>query len=206
MKRIAKTKRKLLIFGAVTGLVIVGVVVTIFALSRIGTDNNAANDPYIQREENDATESLPQDDGLGELSDAGTEPASPAENLDPESVSSVVIEPLGIVVSYVKGIAGFEYAIYRTNDGTQYVEFMSAELAGTKCTDDAGVFATILKNPPAETDAATAELEKQLNGDTYALSLPDDTCTSDEALFAQYQAAFRDAFGLLALIESDEAQ
>ena len=206
MKRIAKTKRKLLIFGAVTGLVIVGVVVTIFALSRIGTDNNAANDPYIQREENDATESLPQDDGLGELSDAGTEPASPAENLDPESVSSVAIEPLGIVVSYVKGIAGFEYAIYRTNDGTQYVEFMSAELAGTKCTDDAGVFATILKNPPAETDAATAELEKQLDGDTYALSLPDDTCTSDEALFAQYQAAFRDAFGLLALIESDEAQ
>lgn len=204
MKRISKSKRRLLILGLAIGLLIVGVLVAVFAMSGTGIDNNAETDPYVQSDENESTESSPQEEA--ELPETIPEPDSAATNLDPESVSSVTIEPLGIVVSYVKGIAGFEYAIYRTNDGTQYVEFMSAELAGTKCTDDTGVFATILKNPPSETDAATAELKKELNGDFYALSLPADTCTSDEALFAQYQAAFRDAFGLLALVESDEAQ
>jgi hypothetical protein len=120
-----------------------------------------------------------------------------ASTLDPENVSTVAIEPLGINVSYVKGIEGFSYNVSQTGVGTQYVELQSEQLIGTKCTDDDGSFATIVKNPKSDEDKTTLSLTKKVGNDTYGLSLPSNTCTSDTALFAQYQSAFKDAFDLL---------
>jgi cytoskeletal protein RodZ len=121
----------------------------------------------------------------------------PASTLSPEEVSEVTIDTLAIKVSYVKGIPGFSYSIGRAGNGTQYVDFSADALKGTKCTDDEGVFATILENPDTTDDAATLTFTKEVGSKQYGLSLPTSTCTGDAALFAQYQAAFEDAFSLL---------
>ena len=116
--------------------------------------------------------------------------------LDPTSVSTVAIDSLGVTVSYVKGVPGFAYSIDQSSSGTRFATFSSEQLVGTKCTDDAGVFATILKDPQQE-DRATLTATKTVSGTVYGLSLPSATCTSDSALFDQYQTSFKDAFGLI---------
>lgn len=120
-----------------------------------------------------------------------------ASSIDPATVSTVAIEQLGVSVSYVKGLSGFSYSINQSTEGTQYAAFSSDQLAGTKCTDDVGVFATIVKNPQSQEDQTTLSARKTVNGTLYGLSLPSATCTSDSALFSQYQASFKDAFGLI---------
>lgn len=137
---------------------------------------------------------------------APEQPEKPAEEpdskevetptLDPASVSTVAIDSLGVSVSYVKGVPGFAYAISQSGGGTQFAAFSSEQLIGTKCTDDTGVFATIVKNPQ-QADRATLTSTKTVADTVYGLSLPSATCTSDATLFAQYQAAFKDAFGLI---------
>jgi hypothetical protein len=124
-----------------------------------------------------------------------TEPTKPAA-IDPSSVSTIDIQPLSLQVAYVKGIGGFEYVVKRSASGTQYVEFTSPQLVGTKCTNDSGAFASIIQNPSKD-EAVTIDQSQSLDGTRYGLSLSDDTCTGDTDLLKKYQASFRDAFSLL---------
>jgi hypothetical protein len=127
----------------------------------------------------------------------GTETSTPdATPVDPETLSSVDIEPLSIIVFYAKGTPGFEFLVNRTADQTQYVDFTSPDLVGTKCTDDAGIFASIIKNPATESQTTITQTVK-VAGDTYGLSLAGVGCTSDVALLGQYQDAFSYGFSSL---------
>jgi len=123
--------------------------------------------------------------------DSNAEPA-----IDPEQVSTVAIEPMTITVSYMKGVGGFDYQVLRTPSGTKYVQFSSSNLVGTKCTDDIGVFASIIESPTTD-EAATLSKTTTTDGMTYGLSLADTTCTSDAGLLKQFQDAFSGAFSLL---------
>lgn len=116
--------------------------------------------------------------------------------LDPATVGSIDIAPMAITVSYVKGVGGFEFEVHRTPSGTQYVDFLSADLVGTKCTDDQGVFATILESPASDEQATLSKTIK-LDSTTYGLSLATTTCTGDATKFSAYQQSFSDAFNLL---------
>ena len=103
---------------------------------------------------------------------------------------------MSITVSYVKGVGGFEFEVHRTPSGTQYVDFKSSDLVGTKCTDDEGIFATILESPGSDEQATLTKTIK-LDGTTYGLSLAATTCTSDTTKLSAYQQSFNDAFSLL---------
>jgi cytoskeletal protein RodZ len=117
--------------------------------------------------------------------------------IDPATVSTVPIEQLSVAVPYITGIPAFSYSLEETGSGTQYATFYAEELKGTRCTDDEGAFAIVVKNPKSTEDQATLSLTKKVGQDTYGLSLTGSNCTGDAALFNQYQAAFKDAFGLI---------
>lgn len=172
------------------------------ALIRAMASND--NDPYKQNVSNSAetttrSETTAPTETTGEVSST---PASEGENddaassLDPSTVGTVDISPMGIKVAYVKGVGGFEYEVLRAGNGTRYVELRSPTLAGTKCTNDIGTFASILTDP---TDNETATVAKTITVEEtrYGLSLADDTCTSDPETLAEYQKSFSDAFSLL---------
>lgn len=125
----------------------------------------------------------------------------PASQVDPASLSTIDIEPMNLKVSYTKGIPGFEFSVLRTADRTQYVEFSSPDLVGTKCTNDVGVFVSIIKNPTSSADGVTISQKKTVGNDTYGLSLATDTCTSDAELLKEYQTAFINGFDQLKEIE-----
>ncbi len=161
--------------------------------------SESEKDPFAQTEQ--TTKNEPTDEAEAPAEGNDEIPAvseEPETTIDPETVSTVDVDPLSITVSYVKGIPGFAYAVNRTQSSTEYVDFNSTELVGTKCTNDEGVFATIIKNPDTA-DTATIAVKKTLDGDVYGLSLPEATCTGDAALFEEYQTSFEDAFGLLRL-------
>ncbi len=196
-------QRKLIIIGAIVALLlIVGIVVVVNALG------SGKSDPYKQVE----TTNTPDASSTDDSNDTPTTPApdtnTPEEDdtsadstLDPATVSTVNIEPMDLTVSYVKGNAGFEFFVMRTASGTQYVEFSSPELAGTKCTNDKGVFASIIESPSA-TESTTLTKTETIDGTKYGLSLADETCTSNPELLKQFQASFSDAFSLLKRIEA----
>lgn len=191
-----RNKRKLLwiIIASVAAVLIIGSVV---AYSMFEASESEA-DPFTQTEQT-TTETEPKEkEVVAETPDPAPEPETP---LDPASVSTVDVEPLNITVSYVKGVPGFAFSVSRTQSNTEYVDFHSTELVGTKCTDDEGVFATIIKNPE-DADSATISETKTLEGDVYGLSLPESTCTSNIELFEQYQQSFEDAYGLLRLLSA----
>jgi hypothetical protein len=129
-----------------------------------------------------------------------TDPAkttTPSTVADPDTLASVDVEPLGVTVFYAKGTPGFEFAIKKTASQTQYVEFTSSDLVGTKCTDDNGLFASIIKNPSSNEDQSTITQTVKVGNDSYGLSLAGKGCTSDADLLAQYQAAFTSGFSSL---------
>lgn len=117
--------------------------------------------------------------------------------VDESTLGSIDIEALGLTVFYTKGIPGFEYTIERTSDKTQYVQFTSPELVGTKCTDDKGIFASIVMNPTSEEDKTTISSTRKVGDNTYGLSLPSDNCTKDVELLKSYQKAFTNGFSRL---------
>jgi hypothetical protein len=121
-------------------------------------------------------------------------PADPV--IDPSTVNTIDITPLSIVVTYGKTLPGFGFEVKRAASGTQYAEFTSERLIGTKCTDDSGLFATIIKNP-SETESSTIVKTKKLDSDTFGLSLAGDNCTSDTELLKQFQGSFSDNFSAL---------
>jgi len=124
------------------------------------------------------------------------EAMTPASALDPSTVSTIDIQPLDLTVSYVKGIPGFEYQILRTAQGTKYAELTNEAIKGTKCTDDTGVFASIIVSP-GDAEAPTLDAKTVVEGTTYGLSLASNTCTNNQELLDKFQSSFSSAFSLL---------
>lgn len=192
-----KRKRLILIVSAVVVVLLASIGTAVFIGSqskeedpyKYGETTNTADDTATNTSEKEDSVTKPSKD----VTNKNNEDTTP---LDPATVGAIDIEPLGVRVSYVKGAGGFEYQILRTPNGTQYVEFRSPELVGTKCTDDTGAFASVLANPQSN---ETSTLAKTTTiGDTkYGLSLASSTCTSDADKLKTYQNSFSDAFSLL---------
>jgi hypothetical protein len=185
-------KLTITIIVLVVTLLIVG---GIAALQNRATDSNSTDTPAptteTPAEESPESEEKPQEEA------PETEPS-----VAPEDTSSIDIEPMDLTVYYVRGIPGFEFVVERTESGTQYVQFRSPDLKGTKCTDDEGAFASIITNP-STTEAQSLTATTTVGDDTYGLSLTDATCTKDEQLLEQYQDSFSQAFSLLSRISTD---
>ncbi len=192
-----KSKRTL-----VTILVVIAIAVLVGVIAIVSSLSGNSSDPYTQSNSDQTTETPSSDAPATDTpidSDDGDTPVSSTpttSSLDPETVSTVVIEPMAVTVSYVKGIGGFEYGVLLTPDGTQYVEFSSAELKGGKCTNDQGAFASIIKEPGSD-EASTITQKTTVDGKVYGLSLAAASCTSNPDLLAKYQKSFSDAFSLL---------
>jgi cytoskeletal protein RodZ len=129
-----------------------------------------------------------------------TDKTSTTPAVDPSTLKTIDIDPLGIAVSYTKGIPGFEFAVKRAADKSEYVQFSAPELVGTKCTNDEGSFASIIKNVSSSEDSSTISQKVTVAGTTYGLSLASVDCTSDVALLKQYQSAFSNGFSQLKAI------
>jgi cytoskeletal protein RodZ len=182
----------LIVIGAIVlGLIIIGGIVAVVAV------NSNKDDPYVQPE--------PASSNTEDKTDAKTttpEPTKPTTDetdstaIDPATVSTIDVTPMELTVSYVKGAGAFEYEVLRTPSGAKYVEFRSAELAGTKCTNDQGAFASILANPD-NTESATLTKTTTIDDTKYGLSLASDSCTSNPEALKAYQKSFSDAFSLL---------
>lgn len=173
-------------------LVVVSTIAILSNLNRPAVTNDAANTNETNTEETKNEETKPAE----ETEDQPTEPA-----VDPATLSSVDIEPMSITVFYTKGTPGFDFVIKRSADRTQYVEFSSPNLVGTKCTNDEGVFASIIKNPTDSQAQTIFAQKKTVGSDEYGLSLAGKNCTSDEALLDTYQKAFTQGFSQLKAVE-----
>lgn len=172
-------------------LVIVATIVILQNLNRPAVTNDASTTDTTKTEEtttDDATDETPKTD-------------TPATTVDPATLKSIDIEPLAITIFYSKGIPGFDFAVKRAADRTQYVEFSSPDLAGTKCTNDEGVFASILKNSTTAEADSSATTKKKIGNDTYELSLAGPDCTSNVTLLKEYQTAFSNGFSELKVME-----
>lgn len=143
--------------------------------------------------DNDNATTQPDPDDTGKPT-TGTD--TPVDRPDPASFASIIIDAQSIEVFYSKGIQGFSYRVLRTASGTQFTEFYTDTLKGTKCTDDDGVFASIIKNP-SEQESQTVTSTTKIGADTYGLSLMGDTCTGDVDTLIKYQTAFKNGFGSL---------
>lgn len=198
-----RNKGKRTIITAVA--VLTGLLLVIGVIAFMQMRGNSEPDPYALQNTND-TPSVETDDNKAQ--DAANQdiakPESTTETyaaeeeaaLDPATVGAIAIPPMSITVSYVKGVGGFEYEVLRTTNGTRYVEFRSGELAGTKCTNDTGAFASILAEP-ASNEATTLTKTTVVDGTTYGLALEGTTCTGDVEKLKSYQQSFSDAFSLL---------
>lgn len=156
---------------------------------KYGSTTNSA-DEGTEQEAEDASPSTPSKPAENSTND------KPATTLDPATVATIDIAPMNISVPYVKGVGGFEYQVLRTPNGTQYVEFRSGELVGTKCTADTGAFASVLADPQSG-ESATLEKTTTIGETKYGLSLASSSCTADTAKLKEYQKSFSDAFSLL---------
>lgn len=197
----AQKKGRRTLYTALIVLAILLAVIGVIALVKAMTGTNKS-DPYkqttTQESSNNPSPSKPStstDDG-DKNNATNNQPSSNAANLDPSTVATIDISPMSITVSYVKGAGAFEYEVLRTPNGTQYVEFRSSDLVGTKCTNDQGAFASILASP-TDDEVSTLSQKTVVDGTTYGLSLPNSTCTSNPDLLAKYQKSFSDAFTLL---------
>jgi hypothetical protein len=160
------------------------------------------NQPVPVSTDSSTETSQPQDLPLEETpeEDPGT---TPPATVDPSTLASIDIEPLEITVFYTKGTGGFEFEVLRASDGTRYVEFSNSELIGTKCSDDNGVFVTIIESPASPDDTSIISDTVEVDGTTYGLSLATDTCTADPGLLKVYQSGFMNGFSRLEKTESE---
>jgi len=175
-------------------IVLLGAVVLLVGAFTIWNNNRTPN-PLLETSESEVSEEAPIKDETEEVAETPDESAAPQADL--ATLSSIDIEPLAIKVFYTKGVSAFEYSIHRTSDETQYVEFSSPELVGTKCTDDKGLIVSIVKNPTSEEDKTTLSQTITVDGVTYGLSLAAKNCTKDAALLESYQSAFTNGFSRL---------
>ena len=199
-----KRQRTMYIVGAIC-VVIIALVGTVLLISRLRAPDP---DPYKQ-----PVSTKPQDSPAVRTNDEtnkNTQATTPSQSesqdtpddsmLDPATVGTIAITPMNLDVAYVKGVGAIEYEVLRRPNGTQYVEFRSPDLVGTKCTDDEGAFASILADPQAS-EAATIATSTTVDGTKYGLSLSADSCTSDREKLHAYQTSFTDAFRLLKKID-----
>jgi hypothetical protein len=187
-----------------TGLIvtIVALALTVIIVGTIVLLQNM-NRPAVT---NDASTSETTDDDTDSdivVEDEDVTPETPTTpEVDPSTLTSVDIEPLAITVFYTKGTPGFDFVIKRTADSTQYVEFSSPDLIGTKCTDDEGVFASIIKNTKSSIESS-GTVSQKVGFDRYDLSLAGQDCTSNIELLREYQAAFSNGFSELKAMDSE---
>lgn len=178
--------------------IIVAVLVVVCVALAIFTQQSKSNDSSIVPESSEQFQNdEPKDEAIKSETEKNEDVSSPSmQEIDPSTVSSIDIQPLDLTVSYVKGIPGFEYQILRTAQGTRYVEFTNDSVKGTKCTDDTGVFASIIAGPN-EAEVATLDAKTVIEDMMYGLSLASDTCTNNQELLGQLQDSFSNAFPLL---------
>ena len=188
----AQSKKGLIV--TIVILVIVFLAVgSVFLVNK--SDGNKTSETTTQ-----APAEVPKDSAAEQTTKDETTSDTAPPAVDPQTLTSVAIEPLGIAVAYTKGVPGFDFAIKRTPDKTQYVEFTSTELIGTKCTDDSGLFVSIIKNPSASETQTTVSQTVKVGNDSYGLSLAGKGCTSNPELLDQYQKAFKDGFSSLKVL------
>lgn len=195
-----KDRKKWVIVAAIVGVL----VVALATVTLIRALNPKSGDPYVQ---NDTSGAVSSDDGVSNqdvnaptensTDTAQTKPATDASTLDPATVSTIDIAPMFITVSYVKGLGAFEFRVLRTPSGTQYVEFTSPELIGTKCTDDKGAFVSIIQNPSSSESNSTVSQTVDIDTTKYGLALSGTNCTANVERLEQYQQSFAKAFSLL---------
>lgn len=177
----------LLIVGVILLVIVAVVAVRVFTPSEVTVTEGV--DTTVQQPQPEVTTPETTEPAPSEDANAVTVPA--------EDIATVVIEPMNIEVSYVKSGEGFAYAVSRTAAGTRFVDFTSETLIGTRCTDDEGIFASIIENP-SEAEAATLSKTTTIDGVSYGLSLVTANCTGNPERLAQFQASFSDVFSLLA--------
>lgn len=204
-----QSRRKSIITTAIILGVLLLAIGSVALIKALSPDNNpyrldTSND--ARQEADDASAATPNETPSDEITkdaeatdDASNEDETAAA-IAPEDVNEIPITQMGITVSYLKGAGGFEYSVLRTSNGTRYVEFSSPSLVGTKCTNDTGVFASIIANP-GNSDSLTVAKTTTVDSTSYGLSLADATCTSDKELLATYQKAFSDPFTLLKRVD-----
>lgn len=194
----SKVKKTLITSGIVLGLLllVIGLIVILRAMGNtqpqvedVSSSEEVVKDEPEQTEGRDTVDTIPS---------SNTDEAKPVFN--PDTTATIVIEPLAITVYYTKGVGALSYQVLRTPSGTHYVEFQAESLVGTKCTNDRGVFASILENPTAD-EVATLTRTTTVDGKTYGLSLTDDSCTSSPEALKSYQSAFSEGFDLLSRVE-----
>lgn len=192
-----KRKRIVLIVSAVIVVLLASIATAVFMGSqskekdpyKYGETTNTADDTATSTPEKEESATKPS-------KDTADNNAEDTATLDPTTVGTIDIEPLDVRVSYVKGVGGFEYQILRTPNGTQYVEFRSPELVGTKCTDDTGAFASVLVSPQSN-ENSTLNKTTTIGDTKYGLSLASSTCTNDADKLKGFQDSFSNAFSLL---------
>lgn len=185
--------------GLIVTIIILGI--TVLAVGGFALWQNLNKQPAVDNSAENSN-SEPADDTPASDTPSDDVPADPAvPTVDPSTLSSVNIEPMKIVVYYSKGVGGFDFAVKRTADRTEYVEFSTSALVGTKCTGDEGSIASIIKDPSSPEDKTTISQTKDLNGTTYGLSLTGKNCTGDVALLEKYQTAFSNGFSQLKVME-----
>ena len=182
-------------------ILIVGAVMLIIAILIVVRMANKPSDPLVLKNDTASETSSPSSEPLpkGEVvSDSATttEPSNTPSELDPAQIATVAIEPMSITVSYVKGVGGFDYEVMRSPSGTKYVQLSASRIAGSKCTNDVGQFASIIEKPTTD-EKSTLAKSVTVNAVEYGLSLADASCTSNAELLKQYQTSFSDAFSLL---------
>jgi len=196
-----KDKRKLILLLSVLGVLLVAIVtVAIIKAVNSGSSNGQSESDQTSSTSDTAQKPGTTTEESSEAQGGATQSTSPDTEespvIDPATVNTIDIEPMDITVSYVKGAGGFEYEVLRTPNGSQYVEFRSPELVGTKCTDDQGAFASILENP-SSSEGSTIAKSVTVGDIQYGLSLAAANCTSNAEKLQKYQQSFNDAFSLL---------
>lgn len=189
-------RKKLIVAAAILGVLLIAVG-TVALIRALGPQNP---DPYVQ--ENTTTsesteESVETEEQKEETKPSVSTEAEEASSIDPATLSIIDVPTMLVTVSYVKGVGPFEYQVLKTPNGTQYVEFRSTELIGTKCTNDEGAFASIIKDPSTTEASATISKTVEVESVKYGLSLSGSNCTSNTELLSRYQQSFSDAFTLL---------
>jgi len=178
-----------------TIVVLAVTLITIGVIALLQNNTRQASTDTETKVETTKDDSTPTESTPAEPEKSVNTPAAP--DVDPSTLSTIDIEPLGVAVSYTKGIPGFEFGVKRSSDGSQYVEFSAPELVGSKCTNDAGSFVSIIKDIKSSEDASTISQKVTVGGTTYGLSLTGSDCTSNIELLKKYQTAFSNGFSRL---------
>lgn len=186
--------------GLIVTIIVLGIVLVVVGAVVIAKQKNQTSTPPKSDSSKTTTPSKETAAVTDENGEASSSTGTTAPLADPETLASVDIAPLSITVFYSKGTPGFEYTVLKTADKTEYVQFTSTDLVGSKCTNDDGAFASIIKNPSSNETPTTSQTVK-VGADTYGLSLASTGCTANSDLLAQYQTGFKEGFSSLKALE-----